>query len=155
MAVTSKRPFWLHQLAEYIVGAALIGSGLQSGSPAVPAIVGGAILVNASLVDSPLGAFRVMSRRGHRMCDVVVLGAAVIVTIVVDIDLATRITQAACLTVFAVIVLNTNYAPPGARTPMPSGQSEAIGRIAGRKVGTWAGRVRAHAQVNNADHRDV
>ena len=54
MSERVKRPFWLHQIAEYIIGIALIGSGLQSPSPAVPAVIGGLMLLNAATVD---GAF--------------------------------------------------------------------------------------------------
>ncbi|MEJ7720363.1 MAG: hypothetical protein WKF58_07860 [Ilumatobacteraceae bacterium] len=36
----SRRPFWLHQLAEYLIGGMLVASGLQSPSPVVPAAIG-------------------------------------------------------------------------------------------------------------------
>ena len=74
MAVTAKRPFWMHQLVEYILGGALIACGLQSPTPLVPAVLGGLIMLNAAITKGPLGAFRVISRtcpsgdrcRGHR-----------------------------------------------------------------------------------------
>ena len=31
-----KRPFWMHQLVEYILGVALVASGTQSPEPLVP-----------------------------------------------------------------------------------------------------------------------
>ena len=51
-----KRPFWLHQAAEYLLGAVLIAQGLQSPTPAVPAVAGGLIMANAAIVRGPLAA---------------------------------------------------------------------------------------------------
>ena len=44
------RPFWLHQFAEYLLGLVLVAQGLQSPTPAVPALAGGLVLLNAALV---------------------------------------------------------------------------------------------------------
>ena len=68
------RPFWLHQAAEYLIGLVLVAMGLQSLDPAVPTLAGGLVILNAALVDGPLGAFRMFSRRAHRIVDLVVIG---------------------------------------------------------------------------------
>lgn len=68
------RPFWLHQLVEYILGITLVSQALQSPTPAVPALAGAAVLVNAAVARGPLGAFRLVSRATHRTLDVVVMG---------------------------------------------------------------------------------
>ena len=54
MPSATKRPFWLHQLAEYIVGGALLATGLQSSEPIVPVIVGLLIIVNTAVVDEQI-----------------------------------------------------------------------------------------------------
>ena len=66
------RPFWIHQLVEYIIGLALIGQGMQDPEPLVPAAAGVLVLVNAAAVRGPMGAFKFIGRRLHRWLDVVV-----------------------------------------------------------------------------------
>ena len=72
MAV-AKRPFWMHQMVEYILGVALIASGLQSPTPIVPGVLGLLIIVNAAITKGPVGAFRVISKKVHRVVDVFVI----------------------------------------------------------------------------------
>ncbi len=69
-----KRPFWMHQVVEYLFGIALVFSGLRSGTPAVPAVAGGLTVAHAAFSVGPLSAFRVLSRRQHRVTDLVVIG---------------------------------------------------------------------------------
>ena len=71
------RPFWLHQAAEYLIGLVLVAQGLQSLDPVVPTLAGGLVILNAAVVDGPLGAFRLFSRRAHRIVDLVVIGVLV------------------------------------------------------------------------------
>lgn len=147
MSDRSRRPFWLHQIAEYVIGLALVASGLQSHSPTVPSVLGGIVVINAAVADAPLGAFRVVGRRLHRVLDITVVIVAMIASIVVDIDLATRIVQVCCVIVLAVVAVNTDYAP---RTTPPNvgtaavraTGSEAIGRRAGRVAGSVVARAR-------------
>ena len=56
MAERAMRPFWIHQLAEYLIGVALVAQGLQEKDPLVPAVAGVLVIVNASVVRGPLGA---------------------------------------------------------------------------------------------------
>ncbi|MFM8856077.1 MAG: hypothetical protein ACKOI2_02490 [Actinomycetota bacterium] len=163
MSERVKRPFWLHQIAEYIIGVALIGSGLQSPSSAVPAVIGGLVLLNAAMVDGPFGAFRVIGRKAHRIFDFVLLAVGVVGAVLPGLDLGTRIVLVGCLIVFATVVLNTNYAPKQDRaTRAASTQAAAtqagasdrpdeIGRTAGRVAGTLAGQARAKWRARQTD----
>ncbi len=63
-------PSWL---ILWLIGVALVASGAQSPTPAVPAVLGGLILLNAALTKGAIGAFRAYSRRIHRLLDPVVI----------------------------------------------------------------------------------
>ena len=86
------RPFWMHQLVEYIIGLILVATGLQDPEPLVPAVVGGVVLLNAAVAIGPLGAFRLVGRRLHRVVDLVVIAFVVVAAIQpwVDVDVGTR-----------------------------------------------------------------
>ena len=73
MAEAGKRPFWMHQIVEYILGGALVASGMQSVTPLVPAVLGGLIMLNAALTKSAIGAFRAYGRNVHRIIDIVII----------------------------------------------------------------------------------
>jgi hypothetical protein len=139
------RPFWLHQAAEYLVGLVLVAMGLQSLEPAVATVAGGIVLLNAALVDGPLGAFRLFSRRGHRIADVVVIALLVVTAVLpwLDVDATTRLLLAAAAAVLGVVWWNSAFE----RRPKPSpdqrvDRSEALGRSAGRLAGNIAKSVR-------------
>lgn len=131
-----KRSFWLHQLAEYLIGASMVGSGLQSPSPLVPAVLGALIIVNTAIVDAAFGAFRVVGRRTHRILDFVVLGAIVVGAALPGVDAATRLIILALGVVLAFVVFGTNYGAKamaqGAAQAGEGGRSEDLGRLAGR-----------------------
>jgi hypothetical protein len=142
------RPFWLHQCAEYLIGLLLVAMGLQSMEPAVPTIAGGVVLLNAALVDGPLGAFRLFSRRGHRVVDVVVIVALAVVAVVpqLDLDATSRILLAGAAVVLGVVWWNSAFESRRSRaaagTAAPADRAEAIGRGAGRLAGNIAKAVR-------------
>lgn len=73
MAERAMRPFWIHQLAEYLIGVALIAQGLQEKDPVVPAVAGIVVMLNVAVVRGPLGAFKWVGRRVHRWLDLVVM----------------------------------------------------------------------------------
>lgn len=73
MAERAMRPFWIHQLAEYLIGVALIAQGFQDSEPLVPAVAGIVVVGNAAIVRGPLGAFRFVGRGVHRWLDLVVM----------------------------------------------------------------------------------
>ena len=144
-SVRPKRPFWLHQAAEYLIGLVLVAMGLQSLDPAVPALAGGLVLINAAVVDGPLGAFRLFSRRAHRVADVVVIGvlAALAVLPWLDVDNTSRALLGAAAVVLGFVWWNSAFTKRPPRQPgQPVDRSEAFGRSAGRTVGGIARVVR-------------
>ena len=77
----SHRPFWLHQLGEYLIAAILVASAWHSPEPAVQATLGALIFINAAFADGTAGALRLVDRNAHKWFDAVIivllLGAAV------------------------------------------------------------------------------
>lgn len=69
----SLRPFWLHQLGEYLIAAVLVASAWYSPEPAVQATLGALIFINAAFANGPAGAFRLVNRRVHKWFDVVIM----------------------------------------------------------------------------------
>ena len=140
-----KRSFWMHQLAEYVVGFALVATGLQSPEPLVPTLLGALIVLNTACVDAPFGAFRKVGRRMHRVLDIVVLVVVVAGCFVPSLDSATRLVMVFIAVVFAVVILRTDYTPPVLRSQRHQpgdGRADEIGRQAGRTAGTLAARAR-------------
>ena len=162
------RPFWLHQSAEYLIGLVLVAMGLQAIEPAVPTIAGGIVLLNAALVDGPLGAFRLFSRRAHRVVDVVVIAALGLAAVLpfLDLDATSRVLLGGAAAVLGVVWWNSAFearrprrsraprgpadapaagspaGPPVGSSAKPTDRSEAIGRGAGRLAGGIAKAVR-------------
>src|SRR6056297_1193029 len=68
-----RRPFWAHQVIEYLLGIALISVSVQMPQPALPATLGLLILLNAAVARGAAGAFRLTGKRVHRFLDVVVM----------------------------------------------------------------------------------
>src|SRR3954468_6179872 len=98
------RPFWLHQASEYLVGIVIVVMGLQTVEPAIPVLAGGLVLLNAALVDGPLGAFRLFTRRGHRIADIVVIALLVVGAVApIGIDTTSRLVLGAAAVVLAVV----------------------------------------------------
>lgn len=135
-----KRQFWLHQLAEYVVGLALVATGLQSPEPAVPALLGGLIVMNAAIVEGPLAAFRLVGKRTHQVLDWVVIGVVAAGVVLPFADVATRLTMVAFLGVLVVIALQTNYGTtPATRFAAAASEASTSGDRA-EELGRWAGR---------------
>ena len=137
-----KRPFWAHQLVEYILGGALVASGLQSPLPIVPAVVGGFILLYAAATRGALAAFRLIDRRVHRIADpaLVLVQVAAALQPWVSVDNGTRIIMIGIAVVHLVVWLGSSFAEKekrataGRKTPAdPSvDRSTELGRSAGR-----------------------
>ncbi len=134
------RPFWLHQIVEYIIGIAMISVAIQSLTPAVPAFLGVVVLVNPAFTRGPAGAFRLYDRGLHRWIDLVVIGLVVVGAAqpFVSVESGTRILMALLAVVLGFVWWHTDFATRPERkerraaTARPS--SEEIGRSAGRSV---------------------
>ncbi|MFT3851465.1 MAG: hypothetical protein QM733_01780 [Ilumatobacteraceae bacterium] len=166
----AKRPFWLHQFAEYLLGLALVAVGVQSPTPLVPCVVAGVIIVHAAVTKAPLAAFQVIDRRLHRVIDVGIIAFEVVAALQpwVSIEGSTRMIMLAIAFVHTFIWWQSSFiekvkrkalapdpaavtsettapATPGA-TPRPAaaptGRSADIGRTAGRIVGSGVNTVR-------------
>lgn len=156
MVAEGKRAFWLHQAAEYVVGGALVASGLQSIDPVVPTVLGALIVINAAVADAPLAAFRKVGRRTHRILDYILVAIAVAACALPGLETNTRLVQILVVVVFVVVVVRTDYSAPSKRgvtdsSQRPDGRADEIGRLAGRTVGTLAGRARARMKQSDDD----
>lgn len=135
------RPFWLHQVVEYLVGLMLIAAALQSPDPAVPAALGVVVLGNAAIAIGPAGAFRLVGRRLHRTLDVVVIVLLAVTAVQpwVDVDTTGRFLVGGIALVLFVVWFHTDFADraerKARRAQRARPESAEIGRQAGRVVG--------------------
>ena len=161
MAEPGKRPFWMHQLVEYILGGAMVATGLQSPSPLVPSVAGGVLLLYAACTKGAVSAFRVFDRRWHKVLDPVlalaVMGAAVQPWVSVRND--TRVVMVGIAAVHLVVWWGSSFtertrvaARAAAQTAAPGDRSTEIGKKAGRAVGSGVNMVRK-AQAARAARR--
>lgn len=158
MAEAGKRPFWMHQLVEYILGAALVASGLQSTTPVMPALMGGLIMANAAITRGGLAAFQVIHRRVHRWVDVAIMIVIAIVSVQpwVSIESGSRMIIAAVGVVFLVVWLGSSFTekaktPKLAAAPKGGDRSTDFGRSAGRLVGSGVKAARAAKAKRSTD----
>ncbi len=138
-----RRPFWAHQLVEYLLGIGLISAAIQMPQPAVPAVLGLVIILNASIAKGAAGAFRLAGKRAHKQLDVVVmmllLGGAVQPWF--SIDNTSRLLLGAVAFVLWFVWFHTDFTEKVPRserkatTETARPASEDIGRGAGRVVG--------------------
>ena len=134
------RPFWMHQVVEYIIGAVFVSAGFGSPTPVVPAVLGALVMLNAAIAIGPAAAFRLVPRRVHRILDLVVIGlvAVAVVQPWIDIDSNGRILIDLLGVVLAFVWWNTDFATKTERkqrrrqTPTPD--AEQVGRSAGRSA---------------------
>jgi hypothetical protein len=105
------RPFWLHQIGEYLIGAVLVASAWYSPEPTVQAVLGGLIIVNAAFADGAAGAFPLVDRRIHKWLDVVimVLLLAAAVQGWVDVDTTGRIALPTMSVLMFLLWRNTDF----------------------------------------------
>lgn len=150
----------MHQLVEYILGGALVASGLQSPTPLVPAVVGGVVVLHAALTKGALAAFQVLHRKVHRVVDpfVILLEFAAAFQPWVEVDSGTRAILIGIGVVHVVVFLGSSFeqkvkAPKEHRaTAFPAGRSgdtsTDIGRSAGRLA---ASGVKAFRRMRSDD----
>lgn len=141
------RPFWLHQAVEYVIGAVFISTSIQSETPALPAGLGIAVMLNAAFTHGPAGAFRVLHRQVHRVIDIVLIAAIVVGAVQPWIPLGdnARLLMGVLGFVLGFVWWNTDFstreerkakrdaARQSAKASRPS--SQEIGQTAGRVVG--------------------
>ena len=133
-----QRPFWMHQIVEYVLGIALILTAVQQPDPTVPAVMGLVILLNASVAIGPAGAFRLVPRRLHRQTDLVVIAALFFMAVQpwLSVDVTGRLMLFAIGVVMLFIWFHTDFTERAERRASAAGpDSEQIGRVAGRAVG--------------------
>jgi hypothetical protein len=131
-------PFSIHQIAEYAIGLGLIAQAAQGGSAVLPVVVGAVIVLSAALADGPLAGWKVVSRPRHRVVDIVLALAALVLAVLpwTSTAVTSRIVLAVTAMLLGILLLRTSYAPPVARPPRSRGDvAEELGRSAGRMVG--------------------
>lgn len=135
------RPFWMHQIVEYLIGLVLISIAFRSPTPAAASAMGVLIILNAAVAIGPVGAFRLVPRQLHRWFDVVLIALLVVVAVQpwVDVDSTSRLMTGAIALVLFVVWFHTDFEDRAARTARRAAQarpsSEQRGRQAGRLVG--------------------
>jgi hypothetical protein len=146
MATSTKRPFWMHQIVEYILGGALVASGLQSPTPAVPSVLGGIVMLNAAMTVGPAGAFRLFKRRFHQALDVVVIATEVAAAVQpwIELESGMRVIIIGIALVHLFVWWQTNFAErvKSLAVSTEGGRSAEVGRIAGRLIGNGVNAVR-------------
>jgi hypothetical protein len=137
----ARRPFWLHQLVEYIIGLILVAQGLQGPEPLVPAVVGGVVVLNAAVAIGPLGAFRLVPRRLHQVVDLVAIGVVVAAAIQpwIDVDVGTRAIMIGVAFVYGFVWIYSDFAERPARQHRRAAAAGARGEDLGRTAGRLAG----------------
>jgi hypothetical protein len=110
----SRRPFWLHQLAEYLIGLVLLLQGLRAPEPIIPSVAGALILINVAVARGPIRAFALVSRPVHRWFDLGVIGLLVIGAVQpwFPIDVGSRGLLIVIAGIMVLIWLNTDYRTP-------------------------------------------
>lgn len=147
-----KRPFWMHQFAEYLIGVVLVAQGFQSPTPVMPAIGGGLIIASVAIVRGPFSAFGLVSRSLHRTLDLFVIAAVVLAGLQpwISVESTTRATMVVLAGVMAFIWKQSSFIEKPRRgtpsTPV-DGRSTEIGRMAGRAA---AGGILAARRVKNS-----
>ena len=135
------RPFWMHQVVEYVIGFVLISAAFQSPTPAVASTMGVLIMINAAIAVGPAGAFRIVPRRLHRWFDVALMALLVGVAIQpwLDIDTTSRVMIGAIAFVLFFVWFHTDFEDREGRKARRAAQakpsSEQRGRQAGRMIG--------------------
>jgi hypothetical protein len=142
MAERAMRPFWIHQLAEYLIGIALVSQGLSDPQPLVPTFAGALVVVNAAIVTGPLGAFKMIGRSVHRWMDVAVMIVLAVGALQpwFDVSSAGRAVMLLILIPLGFLWFYTDWAERASRRQRraaaagPTG--EQVGKVAGRLAGS-------------------
>lgn len=141
MGERALRPFWIHQLVEYIIGLALIAQGMQDPEPLVPTAAGVLVLVNAAAVRGPLGAFKFIGRRVHRWLDVVVAVVLVVGAVQpwAEAEVTGRGIMLIMLLPLGFLWFYTDWEERPGRKERRAAQATGKGSDLGRTAGRFAG----------------
>lgn len=136
-----KRPFWMHQAVEYILGGAMIASGLQSPTPIAPSVCGGLIVLHAASSKGGLAAFRLIGKRLHRTIDLVLIAFTLFAAVQpwVEVEAGAQIIMIGIAAAHAFVWWQSSFLEKERtkRAKLPviqGGLGEQIGKRAGRTV---------------------
>ncbi len=141
----------MHQIVEYLLGGALLAQGLQSPEPVAPALAGLLVLANATTVrGAAFSAFRLVSRRVHRVLDLVVIAAVVVLAVQpwIDADDGLRLVMLGIAAGLGFVWWRSSFAErarPSVATGAVDDRGVRMGRAAGRFVGDGINAVRRTA----------
>jgi hypothetical protein len=140
-----RRPFWMHQLIEYLLGVGLISVAIQMPQPAVPAVLGLVIILNAAITKGAAGAFRWAGKRAHRRLDIVVMALLLAGAVQpwVSIDNTSRLLLGAVAFVLWFVWFHTDFTEKVPRAERKAAAAESAGseRPSSEQLGRGAGRV--------------
>ncbi len=141
MGERAMRPFWVHQLAEYLIGIALVAQGMQDPEPLVPAVAGAIVMVNASVVRGPLGAFRLVGRAVHRWLDLLVMVAIAVGAVQpwLAVEVTGRLVMLVILVPLGFLWFYTDWAERRQRKARRAARAGTGGEDIGRSAGRLAG----------------
>ncbi len=143
-----RRPFWIHQMIEYVIGIALISSSVQLPDPTMPALLGLLVVLNAAVAKGSAGAFRLVGRRLHRTLDLVVIAILAFFAFQPwwSVDTTSRMLIGSIAFILCFVWFYTDFAEQRSRSERKAQRTAAkaargptdsteIGRRAGRLVG--------------------
>lgn len=141
----------MHQIVEYLLGGTLLAQGLQSPEPVAPALAGLLVLANAATVrGAAFSAFRLVSRRVHRVLDLVVIAAVVVLAVQpwIDADDGLRLVMLGIAAGLGFVWWRSSFAErarPSVATGAVDDRGVRMGRAAGRFVGDGINAVKRTA----------
>lgn len=151
------RPFWIHQIAEYLIGLALVAQGVQDTEPLVPAVAGALVVLNAAVTRGPVSAFRWVGRRTHKWLDVGVIGVLIVGAVQpwLPISSGGRLVLAVMVLPLGFLWFYTDWAERPARAQRRAAQagptSDSVGRTAGRVAGAAYSTARESVRKRRRD----
>lgn len=122
---------------EYLLGITAIATGAQTPKPVFPCIAGALMMLNAGSTHGPLGAFRLVPRKIHRIVDWVLVVAMLVGAAAGGsaIDSTGRSVLIGFAIVLAFVSWRTSYeTPPPREFKMPDRveMSEIAGHVSGK-----------------------
>lgn len=148
---TAPVAFWAHQAVEYLLALLLVLTAvhLPGRSAAVAGVAAAALAALSASTDGPLGAWKLLSRRAHALCDwvLVILLVAAPLALPVGGLVGVAVSEAvACA--MAVLVRRSAYLPaqPRSHPDLPSGTAsgQSPTQMSLRVAGFALGRARRH-----------